>query len=68
VSEDPTTQELRLDQIRREQAERKQAEQGVTADDTGQHERRADKASYLREKLEERADAERRAAGEDAAD
>jgi hypothetical protein len=68
VSDDPTTQELRLDQLRREQAEREQAEQGVTPDDTGQHERRADKASYLREKLEERAEAERRAAREDAAD
>jgi hypothetical protein len=68
VSEDPTTQELRLDQLRREQAERKRAEKGVSPDDTGQHERRADKASYLREKLEERADAERRAANEDAPD
>jgi hypothetical protein len=67
VSEDPTTQELRLDQIRREQAEREQAEKGVTPDDTGQHERRADKAGYLREKLEERAEAERQAAQEDAA-
>jgi hypothetical protein len=68
VSEDPTTQELRLDQLRRELAERDRAEQGVTPDDTGQHERRADKASYLREKLEERAEAERQAARADAAD
>jgi hypothetical protein len=66
VNEDPTTQELRLKQLQREQAEREHAEQGVTPDDTGQHERRADKASYLREKLEERAEAERRAASEDA--
>jgi hypothetical protein len=68
VSKDPTTQELRLDQLRREQAERERAEKGVSADDTGQHERRADKASYLREKLEERAEAERRAVDEDARD
>jgi hypothetical protein len=68
VSEDPTTQELRIEQLQREQDERERAEQGVTPEDTGQHERRADKASYLREKLEERAEAERRAAGEDAPD
>jgi hypothetical protein len=66
VSEDPTTQELRLDQLQREKAERENADQGLTPEETGQHERRADKAGYLREKLEERAEAERRAADEDA--
>ncbi|HEY0631447.1 MAG TPA: hypothetical protein VGC98_05300 [Thermoleophilaceae bacterium] len=65
MSEDPTTQELRLDQLRREAAERDHAERAVDPDDTDQHEARADKASYLREKLEERAEAERRAAAED---
>ena len=59
MEEDPTTQELRLEQLKREQAEREAAEEGVTPDDTEQHERRADRASYLREKLEERARAER---------
>jgi hypothetical protein len=68
TSEDPTTQELRLDQLQREQAEREAAEHGVTPDDTGQHEARAAKAGYLREKLEERAEAERRAASEDEPD
>jgi hypothetical protein len=68
VTEDPTTEELRLDQLRREQSERGRAEEGVSPDDTGQHERRADKASYLHEKREERAEAERRAANEDPAD
>jgi hypothetical protein len=63
--EDPTTQELRLDQLKREKEEREAAEQGVNPDDTGQHEARAAKASYLREKLEERAEAERRAAAEE---
>jgi hypothetical protein len=63
--EDPTTQELRLDQLKREKDEREAAEQGVTPDDTGQHEARAAKAGYLREKLEERAEAERRAAAEE---
>jgi hypothetical protein len=68
VSEDPTTQELRLDQLKRERAELEAAEQGENPDDTGQHEARAAKASYLREKLEERAEAERRAAAEDSDD
>ena len=68
MSEDPTTQELRLDQLKRERAELEAAEQGENPDDTGQHEARAAKASYLREKLEERAEAERRAAAEDSDD
>ena len=65
MEEDPTTQELRIEQLQRERAEREAAEAGVTPDDTEQHERRADRASYLREKLEERAEAEREAARED---
>ena len=65
MSEDPTTEELRLDQLRREKAEREHADHAIEPDDTDQHEARADKASYLREKLEERAEAERRAAAED---
>jgi hypothetical protein len=68
VSEDPTTQELRLDQLKREREELDRAERGENPDDTGQHEARAAKAGYLREKLEERAEAERRAATEDATD
>ena len=62
MEEDPTTQELRIEQLKREQGERERAAKGVTPDDTEQHERRADKASYLREKLEERAEAERKGA------
>lgn len=61
MDDDPTTQELRIEQLKREQAEREAASEGVTPDDTEQHERRADRASYLREKLEERAAAEREA-------
>jgi hypothetical protein len=68
VSEDPTTQELRLDQLRREEAERERADEAVDPDDTDQHEARAAKAGYLRAKLEQRADAERRAAAEDTPD
>lgn len=65
MSEDPTTQELRLDQLQRELKEREAAEHATDPDDTGQHVARADKASYLREKLEQRAEAERRAAADD---
>jgi hypothetical protein len=60
MDEDPTTQELRREQTERESKERGEAEQTELDEDTAQHERRADKAAYLREKLEERADAERR--------
>ena len=63
--EDPTTQELRLEQLRREAEEREAADEGITPDDTEQHERRADKAEYLREKLEQRAESERAAADDE---
>ena len=59
--EDPTTRELRLEQLRKEMAERDAAEHGQTEDDTGAHDARAAKAAYLRKKLEERAEAERQA-------
>ena len=59
---DPTTEELRLSQLRREAKEREEADN--TPDDAAdQHLARADKAAYLRQKLEERARAEREAAG-----
>jgi hypothetical protein len=59
VDEDPTTQELRVKQREREEDERRRAEASPEDDDTAQHEARASKASYLAEKLEERARAER---------
>jgi hypothetical protein len=65
MDEDPTTQELRIEQAQRERAEREAAADGATPDDTEQHERRADRASYLREKLDERAEAEREATRDD---
>ena len=61
MEEDPTTQELRVRQARREQEERRQAEEEPTMDGTEKHARRADKADYLRRKLEERARSEREA-------
>jgi hypothetical protein len=60
MEEDPTTEELRLEQLQRESKERGDADRTELEDDTAQHERRADKAAYLREKLEQRAEAERR--------
>ena len=57
---DPTTEELRLDQLKRERVLREEAERIPADDDTGEQvTARADKAQYLREKLEERAEAER---------
>jgi hypothetical protein len=60
MEEDPTTQELRLSQTKRAMEEREQAGEAPTEDATEQHEARADKADYLRQKLAERAEAERR--------
>jgi hypothetical protein len=68
TDEDPTTEELRLDQLKRGQSERREAEEAGRAGaepEAEQHERRAEKADYLRRKLEERAEAERRADAED---
>jgi hypothetical protein len=65
TEEDPTTQELRLDQLQREATEHERAKESPDPDEADQHERRAEKAGYLREKLEERADAERDAAESD---
>ena len=58
AEEDPVTAELRLRQAERESVEREEAEESVSDQETEQHARRADKAAYLREKLEERAQAE----------
>jgi hypothetical protein len=62
---DPKTEEMKIQQAGQERDEREleaDAETGAAADS---HRRRADKASYLREKLEQREEAERRAARED---
>jgi hypothetical protein len=60
VPEDPITEELKLSQLEREQAERRRARDVLDEDEAAQHERRAEKARYLAEKLEERAESERR--------
>jgi hypothetical protein len=53
------TKDLLEGQQQRETEEREATEEAQLEDDAAQHERRADKAAYLREKLEERAEAER---------
>ena len=65
TAEDPTTQELRVEQLKRELAEKEAAEQADTSAQTETHDARAMKAEYLRAKLEERAQSEREAAAED---
>ena len=59
MEEDPTTQELRLEQTRREALEREEADESPSDDEAEQHARRADKADYLKKKLEERAESEK---------
>jgi hypothetical protein len=57
--EDPITQEHRIRQTEREREARQEAQEADTDEAEAQAERRADKAAYLRRKLEERARAER---------
>lgn len=56
--EDPQTGQMRAIQREREQAERQHAQDAPTEEDTQTHQRRADKAEYLKEKLRERGEAE----------
>jgi hypothetical protein len=55
---DPETRELQIEQVQRELAERKEAEHSDVSAEERQHDRRADKHEYLREKLAERARSE----------
>ena len=57
--EDPDTKELRAVQARRVREELAQAQVAADEEEQSQHARRADKAEYLRQKLEERAESER---------
>ena len=59
--EEPDTKEMRLVQSRREAEEEELARSAADEEETAQHERRADKARYLKEKLEQRAESEREA-------
>ena len=59
MAEEHKTEELKIVQADREAIEREAAESAVDEDEVAQHERRADKARYLREKLEQREESER---------
>jgi hypothetical protein len=58
---DPETEELRVEQIQRERTERERARRSGEDTETRQHERRAERAAYLKDKLHERGEAEDRA-------
>jgi hypothetical protein len=55
---DPKTEELRVEQIQRERAEREQAGDASEPADERAHDRRADRAAFLKKKLDERAKSE----------
>jgi hypothetical protein len=55
---DPKTEEMQLEQLQKERAERDQASEASEPADAKTHGRRADRAAYLREKLDERARSE----------
>ncbi len=58
MGDDERTEELRERQLERERAERRRSADAEAEEDTRTHRRRAEKAHYLRAKLEERAEAE----------
>ena len=58
-SDDPSVEDLKRRQSDEERAEREQLAESSGAADAARHRRRADKARYLRHKLEERQLAER---------
>ena len=57
-SDEPTTQQLRAVQSEREQEERERAKDAPTDTEQLAAVRRADKAAYLKDKLDEQADSE----------
>jgi hypothetical protein len=52
---DPETQELRIEQVKKVVEERRQADDAQEPAETRTHERRAERAAYLKGKLDERA-------------
>jgi hypothetical protein len=55
---DPKTEELRIEQIQRERSEREQAGEAMEEGEARAHARRAERAAYLKSKLDERAKSE----------
>jgi hypothetical protein len=60
---DPKTEELQLETEERERIEREHADKASEPAEERAHKRRADRAAYLREKLDERARSEDEADG-----
>lgn len=56
--QEPTTEELRAQQSQREREERARVDQASTDAEQRAARRRADKAAYLKEKLDEQAESE----------
>jgi hypothetical protein len=59
MSDQSDTGKLKAEQLQRQLAEERMAQRAPEEDEAAQHERRAEKASYLRTKLEEREQSER---------
>lgn len=59
MADDPDTEGLRSEQVRRFRRERREAEESLDETEAEQHARRAERAEYLAGKLEERAATER---------
>jgi hypothetical protein len=57
--DEPTTEELRLRQLEEERAELRELDHAESGADAETHLRRAEKAGYLREKLEQQQQADR---------
>jgi hypothetical protein len=57
---EPETEELRVEQVERARRERARAGEAADPVEERQHERRAAKAQYLKERLDERAESEER--------
>ena len=57
---DPKTEELQVEQVKRERAEHARARGADEPEEEQTHARRAERAAYLREKLEQRAESEER--------
>lgn len=55
---DPETQEMQILQARREEQERSRVEDATDENEAVVHDRRAERAAYLKDKLTERAQAE----------
>ncbi len=65
MESDPPTEQLEALQRERELTERERADDAPDEHESAQHERRAEKAGYLRRKLQQRAASEREASRRD---